>query len=63
MNKETTILLAGSFGIFAALGFFAIRKFIKNKRYKLYYDDYHCHFDALQEKQTADDGIEYFAFR
>lgn len=63
MNKETTILLAGSFGIFAALGFFAIRKFINNKRYKSYYEDYHRHFISLQDHQTEDDGIEYFAFR
>ncbi|WP_417427688.1 hypothetical protein [Halpernia sp.] len=59
MKKETTILLAGSFGIFAVLGIIAVRKFLKNKRYKEYYH----HFKALQESQSADDGIEYFALR
>lgn len=63
MKKETTILLAGSFGIFVALGFLAIRKLLNNKKYKEYYDDYHRHFASLQCTQSADDGIEYFAFR
>lgn len=59
MKKETTIILAGSFGVFAVMGFLAIKKFLKNKRLK----DYYHQFKALQEIQSADEGIEYFGLK
>lgn len=63
MKKETTILMAGSLGLFAVLGFLALKKFLNNKKYKLSYEDYHRHFESLQDDQTEDDGIEYYAMR
>ncbi|MBC7556377.1 MAG: hypothetical protein H7195_05400 [Chryseobacterium sp.] len=59
MKKETTILLAGSFGVFAVMAFIAVKKFLKNKKFKEYYH----HFKALQEIQSADEGIEYYGLR
>jgi hypothetical protein len=59
MKKETNILLAGSFGVLAILGFLAIKKILKNKKFR----EYCHHFNALQEIQSADEGIEYYGLR
>jgi hypothetical protein len=59
MKKEKTILFVGSFGIFAVLGFLTIKKFVNNKKY----NNYCHHFRALQESQSADEGIEYYGLR
>lgn len=59
MKKETTILLAGSFGVFAVLGFLALKKFLSNKKLNNYYHQ----FKSLQEMQSADEGIEYFGLK
>lgn len=59
MKKETTILLAGSFGVFAVLGFLALKKFLNYQKFKEYYNQ----FNALQQMQSADEGIEYYGLR
>ena len=59
MKKETTILLAGSFGVFAVLAIIAIKKFLSHKKYK----DYLHQFKSLGEIQSADEGIEYLGLK
>lgn len=63
MKKESTILLASSFGVFAFLGFLAVKRYLNNKKYKMSYEDYHRHFEALQDLQKEEEGIEYYAMR
>ena len=59
MKKETTIILAGSFGALTVLGFLVLKKILKTKKFKNYYQQ----FIALQEIQSADEGIEYYGLR
>lgn len=59
MKKGCKILLAGGFGAVAVLGFFSIREIIRRKRFKNNYQS----FKALQEIQSADEGIEYYGLK
>lgn len=59
MKNESTILLASGFGLFVVTGFFALQKFLRDKKFK----DYYHRFEALKENQSAEDGIEFYAYR
>lgn len=62
MKKEHGILIASAVGLFAALGIFALRKFLNNKDYYANYTDYHRHFVNTNDYDD-NHGVEYLALR
>lgn len=44
MNRNTQLILAGSFGMAIVFGIIAVRSFFKNKEYEIEYGDFHRNF-------------------
>ncbi|MDO5616016.1 MAG: hypothetical protein Q4G16_07490 [Cruoricaptor ignavus] len=62
MRKETSIIIAGAFGVLTTLGFFFLKKFVCSKKHSCYYDDFHSQFNET-EKQEEHHGVEYLAMK
>lgn len=60
MKKETGVLTAGFLGLIAVVGILALRKFLNNKEYKTYYNDFHRLFDE-NSKEEEHHGIEFLS--
>ena len=60
MKKETMVLFAGMAGVVAVLGFFALKRFLSDKNYEIFEDDYYSHNFSDWEDDDQH-GIEYLA--
>lgn len=59
-RREKNVLIAGSVGLAATLGFLVLRRFLKRNLCTPYYNDFQMLFS--KEKQQEDQhGIEYFS--
>lgn len=62
MKKEKGIFFAAGIGIIAAIGIYALRRFLENENHGMYFNDYKQHFteDAGYEDSH---GVEFLSFR
>ncbi len=60
-KREREIIIAGSIGFLAVLGFFVFRKFFNEHVHDTDYDDYHQNF--TQDDPEDHHGIEFLAMK
>ena len=58
---DSGLLVAGVACLFATWGIIALRKFLNDKSYEAYYNDFHRNFDQPNLKSENYHGVEYLA--
>lgn len=61
MKRDKGLIIAGAAGLFALLGFWAVRRLLHGEDCQHYYGDFHHLFNNFTEEDCH--GVEYFSVR
>lgn len=58
-SVDSGLIVAGVACLFATWGFLAIRKFLNDRSYDAYYNDFHRNFAQPNFNSDSNHGVEY----